>query len=312
MILLVKSGGETAVPAWQAAFREAAPQLSVHWWSDPAVAREDVAYVLVWQPEPGWLARLPNLRLICSSAAGVDHITRDPDWPAHLSIVRMGGHETSQRMGEYVALGALSLLRDFKRVVTAQAARRWDYFENPRNATSVRAGVMGMGNLGAHAACVLRGLGFITAGWSQTRKSIDGIESFAGADEFDAFLARTDILVCLLPDTPATRGIIDARAIALLPKGAGIVNAGRGGHLVTADLIAALDSGHLGGAFLDVFDVEPLPEDDVLWTHPNVIVTPHLASLASIPERARYVAGVIAAFEAGEALPNLYVPERGY
>jgi glyoxylate/hydroxypyruvate reductase A len=171
---------------------------------------------------------------------------------------------------------------------------------------------MGLGNLGARSAEMLRDLGFITAGWSVTRKSVPGVESFAGPDALDGFLTRTDILVCLLPDTPATRGILNAKTLGRLPAGAGLVNVARGTHVVTSDLIAALDSGHLAGAVLDVFDPEPLPSDSPLWAHPKIIVAPHLASLASRRARVQYVTDVIARFERGEALPNLYSPEKGY
>lgn len=300
------------MPEWQDCFHEAAPGLDVRCWNDPAVAVDQVRYALVWEPEPDRLARLPNLRLILSSGAGVDHITADPGWPRHIGIVRMGGADTVQRMGEYVCLGALSLLRGMKRIVDAQAARRWDTFDAPRAATATRAGVMGLGSLGARAAAMLRDLGFVIAGWSRGRKSIPGVECFAGDAEFNAFLARTDLLVCLLPDTPDTRGIICAASIARLPPGAAVVNAARGGHLVLPDLLAALDAGHLSGAFLDVFEPEPLPSAHPVWTHPKVIVTPHIASLPSRRERARYVAEAIAAFERGERPPNLYDPARGY
>lgn len=231
------------MPEWQACFREAAPGLDVRCWDDPGVAADQVRYALVWEPEPGRLARLPNLRLILSSGAGVDHITADPDWPRHVGIVRMGGAETVQRMGEYVCLGALSLLRGMKRIVDAQAARRWDNFETPHAATTTRAGVMGLGNLGARAAAMLRDLGFVTAGWARGRKSIPGVDCFAGDAEFGP---------------------------------------------------------------------EPLPSAHPVWTHPKVIVTPHVASLPSRRERARYVAEAIAAFERGERPPNLYDPARGY
>ena len=312
MTLLVNSGGEAAVAEWQAHFREAAPHLEVRWWDDPAVPPEAVRYVLVWEPEPGRMAALPNLRLIVSTAAGVDHITRDPAWPRHLPLVRMGGDETAQRMGEYVCMAALALLRDFRRVTLAQAERRWDYFENPRCAHDVRVGVMGLGNLGTRAAAMLAGLGFPVAGWSRTAKSVPGIECYAGDGERDAFLGRSDILVCLLPDTADTKGAIRAETLARLPPGAAVVNAARGGHLVLADLVAALDSGHVSAAVLDVFDEEPLPPSHPAWAHPRITVTPHMASLASRRARARYVVDAIARFERGEALPNLYDPERGY
>jgi len=312
MILVIKSGGEAALAEWRALFGEYAPQLDVRWWDDPTVPAAEVGYALVWEPQPGRLAGYPNLRLVCSSGAGVDHITADPTWPRHLPLVRMAEPENAQRMGEYVALAALALLRDAKRIAVAQASGSWDYFEPPRTAPETRAGVLGLGHLGRHSAKMLRDIGFVTAGWSATRKFIPDIESFCGDAELERFLARTDILVCLLPQTPQTAGILCARSLALLPAGAGVVNVGRGAHLVVPDLLAALDSGHLGGAVLDVFDAEPLAPGDPLWRHPKVIVTPHLASSASRRARARYVAAVIAAFERGADLPNLFDPARGY
>ena len=312
MILLVNSGGKAAFPEWQAHFAECAPQLDVRWWRDPEVPQDQVAYALVWTPEPGRLAALPALRLILSSAAGVDHVTRDPAWPRHIALVRMGAPEVGQRMGEYVCLGALALLRDLPRAILAQAAAKWERFDAPRTAVETRVGIMGMGNLGVASAIMLRGLGFQVAGWSRGRKAVDGVQSFAGDEELGGFLARTDILVCLLPHTPDTAGILSADLFAQLPRGAGVLNAARGGHLVVPDLLAALDSGQLSGAMLDVFDPEPLPAGSPLWRHPKVIVTPHVASEASRRARAEYVADCIARFERGEALPNLYDPVRGY
>jgi glyoxylate/hydroxypyruvate reductase A len=312
LVILVKSGGEEAMPEWRAAFGEIAPLLDVRWWEDPSVDDDEVRYVLCWEPQAGRLARYRNLQLICSSGAGVDHITCDPDWPRHIPIVRMGAADTVRQMTEYVALGALSLLRDARRMFLAQAEGRWDDTIPPRMADETRVGVMGLGNLGAPAAAMLRNIGFITAGWSRTRKEMPGIESFAGAEELDAFLARTDILVCLLPDTAQTRGLIDARLLSKLPHGAGLINAGRGAHVVLDDLIDALDSSHLSGAILDVFVQEPLPPGHPAWTHPRITVTPHIASLPSRQARAAYVAEAIAAFERGDVLPNRYDPERGY
>jgi glyoxylate/hydroxypyruvate reductase A len=311
-ILLIKSGGAAVLPEWQAHFAEAAPHLDVRLWGDPAVADADVAYVLVWEPEPGRLAAMPNLRLVLSSAAGVDHIVSDPAWPAHLPLVRMGAEETAQRMGEFVCLACLMLLRDMKRIAAAQLAQVWDNFETRRCAPEVRVGVMGLGNLGARSAAMLAGLGFAVGGWSRTPKAMSGIECFAGEADREAFLRRSDILICLLPDTPDTRGAIRADTIALLPPGAAVVNAARGGHVVFDDLVAALDSGHLSGAVLDVFTEEPLPPGHPAWTHPCITVTPHVASMAGRRARAHYVAEVIRRFEAGEPLPNVYDPARGY
>nr|WP_305123361.1 glyoxylate/hydroxypyruvate reductase A [Roseomonas sp. GC11] len=288
------------------------PRFSAHWWQDESVRPEEVDYVVVWEPEPGWLATLPNLRVVFSSAAGVDHITRDPSWPRHLPLVRMGGDAVSQRMGEFISWSCLSLLRDARHYALSQAQRVWAPKEVPFTARERRVGIMGLGNLGSQAAKMLQGLGFQVQGWARSRKELPGVVSFAGAAELPAFLASTDILVCLLPSTPETNGLINAALLAQLPAGAALVNAGRGAHLVIPDLLAALDSGHLASAVLDVFPEEPLAAESPLWAHPKIIVTPHAASLPSRAERARYVAAAIADFEAGRPLPNLYDHARGY
>ncbi len=306
-LLLVKSGGPESIGAWRAAFADAMPELEVRFW-DESVPPEAVDYVLVWDPEPGRLATFPKLRIVFSSAAGVDNITRDPAWPRHLPLVRMGGDETAQRMGEFIALSCLSLLRDGRRMALAQARSEWDHFDVPFCAAQRRVGILGRGNLGNHAAQVLRAIGFPVTGWSRTRRP----DGFAGPEELPAFLAQTDILVCLLPSTPETAGLIDARLLAQLPPGAGLVNAGRGSHVVLDDLRAALDSGHLSGAVLDVFETEPLPADTWVWSHEKVTVTPHIASLAARGERARYVAQAMRDHAAGLPLPNLFDPIKGY
>lgn len=315
MTLLVKSGGEAAVPEWQAAFGAIAPHLDVRWWEDPAVAATDVAYVLCWDPDPGRLATFPNLRLICSAGAGVDHITKDPTWPKHVPLVRMGGSETVRQMMDYVAMAALFLLRDMRHVTVQQAARQWDDSGRARLSSETRVGILGLGNLGAPAATLLRDIGFMTAGWARTAKSLPGVDCFAGLEALPAFLVRTDILVCLLPQTGATTGLLNAARLLQLPRGASIVNAGRGGHVDLPDLIEALDSGHLAGAMLDVFDAEPLPPEHPLWSHPKITITPHIASLPSRQGRAAFAISAISAIDAlqaGATLPNRYDPALGY
>ncbi|MFD1110170.1 2-hydroxyacid dehydrogenase [Pseudoroseomonas ludipueritiae] len=312
MLLLVKSGGEKAVAEWQACFRKADPRIEVRSWADPSVDPADVRYVMVWEPEAGRFPAMSGLRAVFSSAAGVDHITCVPDWPRHLPLIRMGGEETAQRMGEYIAWACLTLLRETRVFALAQAERCWANRESPFSARQRTIGIMGLGNLGQAAARMLQGLNFTVRGWSRGRKDIPGVRSFAGAEELPEFLAGTDILVSLLPSTPETTGLIDAALLARLPAGAGLVSAGRGQHVVEPDLIAALDSGHLSGAVMDVFATEPLPPESPLWTHPKVTVTPHVASQATRQDRAAYVAQAIAAQEAGLPLPNVYDPERGY
>ncbi len=312
VLLLVKTGGEKALPEWQAHFREADPRLDVRYWTDPTVRPEDVSYVLVWEPEEGRLSSMPGLKAVFSSGAGVDHITRVADWPRHLPLIRMGGEETVQRMGEYIVWACLHLLRDMRHFTQAQAETYWSRQETPFSAPQRRVGIMGLGNLGAAAARMLQAMNFQVQGWSRSPKDIPGVRSFVGSEGLVEFLATTDILVCLLPSTPETNGLIDAGLLAQLPEGAALVNAGRGPHVVEEDLLAALDSGHLSGAVLDVFVQEPLPEGNPLWSHPRVTVTPHIASMANRRDRAIYVAQAIAAQEAGLPLPNVYDPEKGY
>ncbi|MDO9708303.1 2-hydroxyacid dehydrogenase [Paracraurococcus lichenis] len=311
-VMAVKSGGREGFAEWQACFARLDPTLELVYWEEALQRPDSIDYALVWDPDPGCLARMARLRVIFGSGAGVDGILLDPDLPRHVPLVRMAIPEATQRMGEFCCWAVLSLLKDARRMAIAQAARDWDYFEAPGRADLTTVGIMGLGTMGARSAAMLQGIGFRTIGWSRRRKDLPGVESYAGEAELPAFLARTDILVCLLPATPETRRIIRAETLALLPRGAGYVGVGRGMHHDLGDILAALDSGQLSGAMLDVFETEPLPADHPLWAHPRATITPHVASLPTRLERAGYVARSIAGFERGEALPNLYDPARGY
>ncbi len=311
-VLLVRSGGAAALPAWQDAFRAVLPELDVRGWNDPDVQPEDVAFVLVWEPEHGRLAGYPNLRVVFSAAAGVDHITRDPSRPAHVPVVRLGADEMAQTVGEYCCLAVLTILRDLPRMLRAQADRRWDHFDPPRTARTTRVGILGLGRIGQATASMLRGIGFPVSGWSRTPKHVAGVDTSAGPDALPGFLGSTDILVAILPDTPDTAGLLHAGTLDLLPRGAGLVNAGRGSLIVLPDLLGALDRGQISRAILDVFPTEPLPPDDPAWRHERLIVTPHAAGFASHAARAAWVAECIRAEGAGDALRNVYDPARGY
>ncbi|WP_372623805.1 2-hydroxyacid dehydrogenase [Falsiroseomonas sp.] len=311
-VLLVKSGGEAAMPEWQRHFAILAPDLDVRWWDDATVDPAAVRYVLVWDPEPGRLGRLPKLEVIFGSGAGVDFIASDPDLPRHVPLVRMATPGAAQRMGEYVTWAALSLLKGARRIGMAQAARRWDYFEPEQTATDTTVGIMGLGHMGGAAARMLQGIGFTVIGWSRTPKEVPGVRSFVAAAERGAFLAMSDIVVCLLPATPETRGILSKPLLDGMKDGAALVNVGRGSQQRIEDILAALDSGKLSGAVLDVFEQEPLPPEHPAWAHPKLLVTSHLASLPPRSERVAYVAKLIAAHERGEKLPNTYDHDRGY
>ena len=311
-VLVVKSGGEAAMADWREGFAACAPGLEVRWWGEAGLRAEDVDYALVWDPEPGRLAAMTNLRAVFGSGAGVDGIVADPLYPRHVPLVRMSIPAATERMGEFVCWAALSLLKDARRMAIAQAERRWDEVEPPYRASQRTVGIMGLGNMGSAAARMLRGIGFPVIGWSRWRKDVPGVGSYAGPGEMAAFLARTDILVCLLPATAETRGIINSATLGGLRRGAGYIGVGRGMQQRLDDILAALEDGQLSGAVLDVFEPEPLPPGHPLWGHPRTIVTAHVASLPSRAERAAAVAAAIAGFERGEGLPNLFDHERGY
>ncbi|WP_341898394.1 glyoxylate/hydroxypyruvate reductase A [Ferrovibrio terrae] len=310
-VLLVKSGGEAALPEWRSLFQAAAPQWDIRWWDDATVDPADVVYALVWQPESGRLARYPNLRAIFSSAAGVDHIVNDPMLPRHIPVYRMVVEQTAQTVAEYVCLHALAWLRDFARMRHAQAERRWDPYEAPRLAPQTRVGIMGLGTIGQLCGSMLLALGFQVHGWARTPKSVPGISCHVGLDGLQPFLEQSDLLVGLVPDTPQTRGLVNADTIRHLPKGAAIINVARGPLVVLDDLIEALNNGHLSAAVLDVFEVEPLPSDHAIWGHPKVTVTAHIAGFAGRQARVQKVIEIVDAMERGETR-TAYDGVRGY
>jgi len=311
-ILLIKSGGPAALPEWQELFHQYAPQLDVHHWNDKDIPPERVEYVLVWQPQAGRLRGYPNLRAILSSAAGVDHILADPHLPAGIPIVRMVTQETRQRMAEFAAMACLMTQKSMHRIIAQQRAQHWEECLPQNNVGDTRVGIMGLGSLGAVTASYIRRLGFQTQGWSQSRKTIPDVRCYAGPQELSTFLGSTDILICLLPETAETHGIISRTLLQQLPDGASVINLARGSHLITEDLLTALDSGHIASAWLDVVDQEPLPRNSPLWHHPAIIITPHSAASPSRREKAIHAASVIHAIEQGQEAPHLYDPGRGY
>lgn len=244
--------------------------------------------------------------------AGVDAFLADPDFPRHLPLVRLVDETLSRDMTEYAVLQILLQHRQQGFYDAAQRERAWRQSIPARRTESTRIGIMGLGEIGTFMGKRLRDLGFAVLGWSNSRKHIDGIESFAGSQELREFLARSDFLVCVLPLTPDTRGILNRETFSMLPKGAFVINIARGEHLVEADLIAALDSAHLSGAALDVFVTEPLPATSPLWRHPKIVVTPHIAALSDPRAVARNVLDGIARLERGEPLLHIVDTTRGY
>jgi glyoxylate/hydroxypyruvate reductase A len=310
MSVVVYVGDDEETGDWVDRLRRLLPGREVRALDDPG-GPEDVAYAVVWAPPAGAMARFPDLKAIVSVGAGIDHVLRDPELPRHLPILRTTGPEMVQRLREYVALHVLTHHRQLAETDSNQLRGVWQQIVTPL-AQQRRVGLMGLGHIGGQCAATLVDLGFDVAGWSRSPKSLPGIDTFTGPEGLGPFLARTEILVCLLPLTPETQDILNARTLAALPRGAALINAGRGGHLVEADLISALDSGQISGATLDVFRTEPLPPDHPFWSHPGVRVTPHIASYIDPATGAGVVAQNILEYEGDGRLPDMADAARGY
>ena len=297
---------------WTEPLARHAPWLKVVIHGQDEYKPEDVDYALGFRPPPGLFKTLPNVKAIFSLGAGVDGFLSDKDFPRQIPLVRFVDHTMSREMTHYVVLHTLMFHRTQRQFDKSQSQKQWAQMFPPRRTEDTRIGILGLGEIGTMAAERLRDLDFPVAGWSRTKKTVPGIEGFAGDGELGAFLGRSDILVCLLPLTPATRHILNKKTFAQLPQGAFVINAARGGHLVEDDLIAAIDSGHLAGATLDVFETEPLPATSPIWTHPKITVTPHVAAMTDPRVASRYVADAIAGHMKGAKLDNLVDFELGY
>ena len=278
--------------------------------------RAKIRYVATWGPKPGSLDRLPNLEAIFSLGAGVDHLMSYPGLP-DVPIVRVAQDDLTHRMSEYMVMHCLMYLREHARFAEAQRAKRWEQDRSPPIAANIRVGIMGFGVLGQDAAYKLKVMGFDVAGWSRTPKTIEGFTIYSGKSGLDEFLARTDILISLVPLTPDTRGILNRNLFRKLARdgrlgGPILINAGRGGLQVESDILSCLDDGTLKAATLDVFETEPLPEDSPLWTHLRVTVTPHNSAVSEPEATARYIADQIRRHEAGEPFQNVVDRARGY
>ena len=286
------------------------PDVDIRIWpdvGDPA----DIDIAVVWKLHHGELARFPNLKAILSPGAGVDHLFEDPDLPDGVLIARLIDPLMSNRMAEYTAALTLWSHREFEAYAKLQHQKIWQQVPQ-KDAKDRGVGILGLGALGRTTARRLRPFGFRLHGWSRTPKDEPGVMPFHGDDTLAAFLASSEILICLLPLTTATRGILNVATFGQMPKGAYLMNCARGPLVVEADLLSALDTGQLSGATLDVFDREPLPLDNPLWTHPNVRITPHVSSLTAAETAAPMLAAQVRQVQRGEPLDNLVDQQSEY
>ncbi|MFC0408664.1 2-hydroxyacid dehydrogenase [Roseomonas elaeocarpi] len=296
--------------ALMASLRAALPEEELRPWPETGDP-DEIEICMVYRMEPGFLGPFRNLRMISSTGAGIDHFLGDPALPRDVPLVRVVDEEFASRMADYVLCWTMFHHRDVAHFLAAQRRREWAY-RTMRPASEVSVGVMGLGQMGGLTARRLVAQGYRVRGWSRTPREIEGVESFHGREGFGAFLRGTEILVNLLALTPETRDILCASTFGQMPAGGVVISAGRGGHLVEEDLIAALRSGQLRGATIDAFRQEPLPPEHPFWTTPGLVVTPHASSTASLETTVNSFRENVRRLRAGEPLLHRVDLDRGY
>ncbi|MDO7836785.1 glyoxylate/hydroxypyruvate reductase A [Sphingobium sp. HBC34] len=294
---------------WRAIFADEARDIA---FVDPSQPHDPamIRYLAAWSPSAELIASLPNLDILFSIGAGIDQFDMSA-LPPHVRVVRMIEPGIAAGMVEYVTMAALALHRNLIDYREAQRQARWAPI-TLTPASARRIGVMGLGNLGQAVLGALAPFGFPLSGWSRSPRAIEGVTCHAGTAALPAFLAQCDILICLLPLTGETRGILCREKLSHLPHGAALINVGRGGHLVEQDLLSLLDERHLSGAVLDVTDPEPLPADHPFWAHPRIIITPHIASMTRADSAARALIANIRRHQSGAPLDGEVPRNRGY
>lgn len=312
MALLFSSKNDD-VERWRNILGSELPDLDFRVWTpdgDDIGDPKDIEYVLTWRPKAGALKKFPNLKYIFSLGAGVDHLM-SKELPEEVPIVRLMDPALTRGMSEYVLYWVIHNHRRMGDYIHSARKASWKQF--PQADTCIRRiGIMGLGVLGLDAANKLAALEFNVAGWCRRPRNINGISMFVGKEDLSDFLSRTEILICLLPLTLETKGIINSNTLSQLPSGATIINPARGDHVIDNDLIQALDDGHISSAVLDVFHIEPLPNNHPFWNHPKITVTPHIASLTAPETAAPIVANNIRRIRAGQLPQPIVDPETGY
>jgi glyoxylate/hydroxypyruvate reductase A len=292
---------------WVDAIQAVFPDAEVAPWT-PGAPHAD--YAVVWAPPQQLLDEQPRLKAIFNIGAGVDALLPLRFAPETL-LVRLDDAGMSVQMAEYVCQAAVRHVRELDIYEQATRDGQWSY-RKPRDRADFPVGVMGLGVLGSRVARALQHFEFPVRGWSRSPKPIDGVQCFAGEAGFDAFLASCRILVCLLPLTPQTEGLLNRRTLGRLQAGAYLINVARGGHLVEEDLLALLESGQMAGATLDVLRQEPPPPDHPFWRHPKITLTPHTSARTDRDASVAQIAGKIRALERGEPVAGVVDRVRGY
>ena len=300
-------GTDFKAEPWLAALRAALPQAEIEPWAPGAPAGD---YAVVWAPPQEFVDEQPALKALFNLGAGVDALTQ-LKLPAQTRLVRLDDAGMSVQMAEYVCYALIRHFREFDAYAADVSQGKWSY-RKPRLREEFPVGIMGLGVLGQRVARAVQAFEFPVRGWSRSPKQVRGVRCYAGAEQLSAFLAETRVLVCLLPLTAETQGILNRVTLAQLQPGGFLINVARGAHLVEEDLIELLDRGQLAGATLDVFRQEPLPAGHPFWRHPKITLTPHTAARTLRDESVAQIAGKIQALERGEPIAGVVDHTRGY
>lgn len=294
---------------WKRLFAEHAPDIEWRAWPDIGDP-QDIRYLAAWQAPDDLDTLLPNLQVLFALSAGVDQLDLDR-LPTSLPVVRLLDPSITRGMCEYATFAVLSLHRDMLRYRQQQMARCWQaHLLQP--AAKRRVGVMGLGTQAQQILATLQPFGFALSGWARSEHRIAGVDCFAGAEQLPAFLGQCDIVLCVLPLTEQTKGILNRQLFQHLPKGAALVNMGRGGHLVEEDLLEALASGQISAAVLDVLQQEPAAPDHPFWQHPQILLTPHIAAMTQPESAFSVLLENIRRHQRGESMLGQVDRERSY
>lgn len=301
---------DTKIQQWKKALKTAAPDIEVYSCLEDH-PKEKVKMALVWKHPPGSLKEYPNLECIASSGAGVDFIFADKEAPKNIPITRVVDPMLASDMSEHVTALIFVYLKNLNQYKLDQTQQVWNPLPYAR-IKDFTIGILGLGALGALLATNLVHIGFQVQGWSQSKKVLPSVTAYTGKTGLPGFLSSTDILVCLLPLTPDTVGILNNELFAQLPKGAYVINVARGGHLVDEDLLKALKANHLSGAALDVFHEEPLDREHPFWSHSKVHISPHCASVSDTKSVVPQIIENYRNLYSGKSLKNIVSMDRGY
>lgn len=302
--------GDPKPERWTQPIKTLLPEAEVHVW-DPDGPVVGADYAIVWQPPAALFERETGLKAVFNLGAGIDALLKVPNLPRGIPVVRLEDAGMAVQMAEYVAHQLIEASRDMALYRAQQRENRWK-IHRPIKRQEWPVGIMGLGHIGKRVARLLTALDYPVSGWARSEHNIEGVTSYCGEAGFDEFLSRTRVLVNTLPLTEATRGILNLETFTRLQPGAMLINVGRGEHLVEADLLTALDQGHLARASLDVFSREPLPEDHPFWQREDITITPHVSARTLRDATLEQITGKIRRHAAGEEISGVIDIDRGY